>query len=1218
MVDREHASPVSVADAQAVPSTSAQLTIQSSLMKGYRRATPAQAGKQVSVAQGADGNLQVFTIGSQGEVNNIFRDSKSDTGWSSVNLNLPVKATALATSNEPDGTIVVVASGIDNHVYCIRDARWNSAWHDWGLWGQPSFLSYPIVHLKLGRYVPQGPLYCLVFAAEGHHWYCTLVDEASGSRIQSYVGNTQYEHPGDIILATVNQGGKPQQGYLLSSLYTGNSSGLRFIGQHQFDPETGYTADPYIKVASFLKADGTQAFFALRSDNGHLMQVTIADGKQASFQDIGGDNQYVRLTVSSDPNNLIEIFAVTRQNRLVYIHEDPLATTGWATPSPIADQIIQVTAAKNADGSSEAFAIDGKDRLLHIFQDVDSSTWHIEPIELGTQPILEELNTYTTQMSFRNTQGQPLAFEQVQIASPTLLSLQVNGISHLVDAVTPATTFTDVNGQVNVIVSTDTLSTPELWISADALSGASVVYQANASIARFFKEQTQQTLLDAVVEDGKGNRRPLIVGDETTRKAIASSMEPFLRETLSHFSPALLSSSSLSLSAVSVGAVVLSDTRLAFQDLSKLEEVGNVTGLDFADQHWQLTLAGSSTSFIKLAESEATRLFLEAQQGPQGAEGGSWHLLETIGELYELVTGFRSKVDVLTDLAKFVVSVSPKGLQVLIDLTFEGARYRLNALLTKGQELMDMLATAFAWLGNRLEDLLNYLKGVIYWDDIMRTCKALEGVFTIACDWIASLLTAIKQQVHLEVGSWEKKINEAFNSDTIQKVVGANSPGTAYQAQASPKLQAPLFTTVRYQLIQQLLTTHLPNLTIRTAAREAEPILETSPSDILPDLLSIATSLQDSMVFSALQSRFAPYLTAEGNLSQAPLSLILDVLKDIALFSLEASESLLGKLIDNAVEIIKELPRQGLVQVLDIPVLSDLYLSNGGKDLAVFDLAALALAFPITLYYRDTYGESLFPDDTSVQNFERWLATQLQGIHIGQVLTVESNAYVEPAEQWKSIVGIGGALLQVFQGLIDAQLDIQSVVVTKNGETVTYGAGGKVGRSTAFQKDLVLPKVAISGLSGISLLLQALEQILAIDFSWQPTANGSVSQVSFINWWISWIPTIADVISQLVNQVATRLAGDGSAILDTIVGGVALISSCVLVGFQFNDPDKHDSFLESALIIGKLAGAAKFLRIERFVAYTEGASLVALALLDILSNAYTAVADLYSYDPKKL
>src|SRR6478735_3646390 len=96
-------------DQAAGPSpVGATVSVGSKLMQNYRLSAPVAAGTDYALAPTDSGEVEVFSIGTDGHLYNIYPDSGSDTNWSLADMQFPGgAAVAVSAVHEPaTGTTV--------------------------------------------------------------------------------------------------------------------------------------------------------------------------------------------------------------------------------------------------------------------------------------------------------------------------------------------------------------------------------------------------------------------------------------------------------------------------------------------------------------------------------------------------------------------------------------------------------------------------------------------------------------------------------------------------------------------------------------------------------------------------------------------------------------------------------------------------------------------------------------------------------------------------------------------------------------------------------------------------------------------------------------------------------------------------------------------------------------------------------------------------------
>src|SRR5271166_5835026 len=111
-----------------VPLLPPRLLVGSKLMQNYRVAKPVGGEAQVATTLDESGALQIFTVGTNGSVYNVYQDSRSDTGWSLRDTRFPGKAKLLAVGKARDGVLTLVVCDTGNSLWSIRDDHFTVGW----------------------------------------------------------------------------------------------------------------------------------------------------------------------------------------------------------------------------------------------------------------------------------------------------------------------------------------------------------------------------------------------------------------------------------------------------------------------------------------------------------------------------------------------------------------------------------------------------------------------------------------------------------------------------------------------------------------------------------------------------------------------------------------------------------------------------------------------------------------------------------------------------------------------------------------------------------------------------------------------------------------------------------------------------------------------------------------------------------------------------------
>src|SRR4051812_4873708 len=107
------------------------ISVSSQLAQSYRQASPFVAGGRTATAYNPSAlQTEVFTVGTDGHLRNLYPDGASDTGWSVVDLLFPRKLKLMNAGTRADGTIVVYVVDDENVLSSIQKGP-GAAWESW-------------------------------------------------------------------------------------------------------------------------------------------------------------------------------------------------------------------------------------------------------------------------------------------------------------------------------------------------------------------------------------------------------------------------------------------------------------------------------------------------------------------------------------------------------------------------------------------------------------------------------------------------------------------------------------------------------------------------------------------------------------------------------------------------------------------------------------------------------------------------------------------------------------------------------------------------------------------------------------------------------------------------------------------------------------------------------------------------------------------------------
>ncbi len=323
----------------------------------YLSGVPQKTFVNTTASRNSDGRLEVFNIGTDGSVWNIWQTAPNN-GWSALGALGGIVKQLVAGLNL-DGRLEIFGIGSDN-----------ALWHNYqkaphaGPWSGWSSMGGIVKQLALGRN-KDGRLEVFAIGSDNALWHIWQTAPNNGwSGWGSMGGNVK------AIKAASNADGR------LEVFAIGSDNALWHIwqtaannGWSGWGSMGGYVKD--IDVAS--NADGRLEVFAIGSNNAlwHIWQTAPNNG-WSGWASLGG--YITQLTSERNQDGRLEIFAIGSDSALWHIWQTA-PNNGWSGWGSMGGGIRQLSSDRNADGRLEVFVIGTDAGLWHIWQTAPNNGW---------------------------------------------------------------------------------------------------------------------------------------------------------------------------------------------------------------------------------------------------------------------------------------------------------------------------------------------------------------------------------------------------------------------------------------------------------------------------------------------------------------------------------------------------------------------------------------------------------------------------------------------------------------------------------------------------------------------------------------------------------------------------------------------------------------------------------------------------------------------------
>ena len=664
----------------------------------------------------------------------------------------------------------------------------------------------------------------------------------------------------------------------------------------------------------------------------------------------------------------LEAFAVSIDNKLYHIHQEPSSDTGWSQFFNLGANVSQVALGKNSDGYLEVFATGTTNGVLrHIWQDPDTTDWQDTSIEIQTNGTIESIMSYSTEVTVLNDAGQPMPNQAIKIWADDRLRLEINGGSYWVDASRPASLTTNSIGQLTIIAPTNSFSTSLLKFWTEGMTpGTTVVLEPNLAEQDSLRTVSPQDLLNA--QDKEGNY--LLQGSYRNQDT-ANNLSQAIQQSMSLVAPTVGSTAAVA------NLVGQKTQRSPLYYLESSEPVsGKIDLRAVPEQHWCVSFASGQPVFTVLERSEAESRIAELKATlPQygGFLGIDW------GDVWESVK------EGVAELSHIVVNTVSEGIHVFITFVVNGFQHVYDGVITLVEEAFDLVEGLYEQVKVTYEQLSEWLGFYFDWDDIKRTAETIEHSFNEIMDFTVLAVQYLKGKVDKQLQSIEANLQTQVDQ-YIQTLDPNQTLGQAAQEYVTP---SPVFDdNIGHNILLNAFINNYSQLNVANPA--AVNLTATGQSSPFQAILDTLNELVDTFETGAGKKAFDDAIVYFEQIKNGPsdqalqltLSGLLKIVEGIALASLTAINVVIDALFDGVDAVIQAL--KALVnEDWRIPIVSELYQEITGESLTFkpIQIISLMIAIPGTAIYKGLIGSSPYPTEQSVTDFKNfftatWLAQQ--------------------------------------------------------------------------------------------------------------------------------------------------------------------------------------------------------------------------------------------------
>jgi hypothetical protein len=991
----------------------AHLNTETKFMQQYRIAAAAHGGGDIVALRNGRGQVETFTVGTDGTVWNFYPDTNSDTGYSSVSTGLAAKWVVAGLNAA--GRIVLFAANnlVLNYVVETGQAganRWGSV--------MTAQLSLPSTALAIsGLYAQQigGRLYVGAL---------TRFQSASPGNSYALAYALWDDQPGvfrstSLNLSTLNcvwsgSAASTAEFTVLDTVYLGFNVSTQTIRRYPFAATFKSLA-----VTSSLDSSGNNRYFAILAD-GNLYQMvgtTVFSWAQIT-QGMGYRDVQSALSSAQE----IQLFTLDTGGRLFHFQPSQVTGKGWTDAMVIDSGVALMGVAQQNQGNLEVFTVGtAQATLRHLINQQQSGNWQISNLEVPTSGQVEEFISYSTDLMVYDAAGAPLPNAPIQVWAATQTQITVNGASYTIDASTPANLTCSSSGTLSITQGTGILGIPALQINIvnQMPSGQGIALEQYAGVQARLETVTGDDLMNAKTADGS-----YLLQDPYRTVAQTDSLATAFNQCMALASnPAVARDTRHAMLGTRPKRGVSCVASDATHGLNRIKAPTQAT-------HWQLDFRSGQPQYRELSAVEAHQLLLEKRASHVAAGQSVGGLFDWIGSIGDFVSGV---VDGIISVVDTVITTVGNAVNAAISFVVNGVTYLFETVVEFIEQAFDLVEVFFAQVKVVFTQIFEWLGFIFSWQDILRTHDALSYTMAQFLGFLPGAVAGIQRLFDQGIATARNELAAIF--DQLVASVGGTASLGGYTNTQTPN--EPVYSSGNANNL--VLNATLEN---SSASRQISTVLppNASPWDILTQQIATwTTTVQDDPAFTAALGYMQNLGGNPDQIFSQLLSALLRVAQGLANAMLAGVQAIVDGLLQLVQSFLTTL-QQEFTAEWNIPFVTQFYawLTNGSA-LSLADLSSLILAIPSTIIYKAMYGAAPFPDQASVDQFKASFSAQTmltnsglaQGTQAGKKkAAIEAPAPAVPlsAEALNAaqvLLGVSATVSGFAYGFLSAAMDVK-------------------------------------------------------------------------------------------------------------------------------------------------------------------------------------------------
>jgi hypothetical protein len=905
-----------------------------------------------------------------------------------------------------------------------------------------------------------------------------------------------------------------------------------------------------VSVAASADNAGNSEIFAVIS-NGRMWYMTLKGNSLVEVIELNSADAFSQVFAVQDASQNAELFLVSSSNQLFHLETLSTSFSGFTDPALIADGVTVMAVSLADSGAVDLFvtSVAPGAPLVHMFEDEDSGNWNSIPLQVATDGSVEEIISYSSDVTAYDTAGALLVNSPAAIRASAETQIMVNGAVYSIGPQSSANISTNSAGMISVCQETDSLAIPSLYIDIQAI-GQTLVVEQSAGVQSSLAATTGADLMNA--QDAEGN---YLLQEQFRNTGTTDSLAQAFNECMNLAGTSgdeAAGSLFLSGGGKKPGVYgVAPGTRPAPRRISP-----NAS----AEPCWMISFDGPAVRYTKLSPEQAAANI--AQRSATSLDSSS--SLSWLGDIGDLVSGVVNSIISIVDT---IVTQGADAVNAVFTFIADGVQYVFNAVVETISQAFDIVESYFAQVQVGFEKIFEWLGFVFNWGDILRTKEAFSYTLTQFLGFIQGAVTGIQGLIDAGIGNL-KTIDDGFFQTAIQQA-GSVSVGGYEQSnyQDSPEFTSAVSNNI------------FANGVIDNFAGAVGGPIASVQSDALSSFITQLTDFAATTQKTPAFTQAVAYFQTMGSSPDQIYKSLYSGLLSVAQAMLDAVLSGVQSLVDSLFGLVQTLLQEFtnvLNQTWDIPFVSQLYsYITNGATLTTIDLISLIIAIPATILYTTLNNAAPFPDEGSVTAFENSFSAQsmvsasgLGGAQPKNALTASSGGMLSPLGA--NLTALGGFIAGVefcpLSGLLD-----------------------------------VIPLDSPPFLSTVVWVLEAAGQ--ALSFPWFTssgapdctTADGTAKTL----WTYEVVGVLLDA-GFVASEGRIPENWNDAGVVVTFVYGVCHLAVAIIAAVPAT------AMAGAADILAVIPELGKLMRFSTIVEYTVGLSLVACSAIDVLFGTASA------------